>query len=105
MLDGANPLQTLIRVIIPQGIPAITAVTLFHFFFTWNDYFAPLVYLVGKEELYPISVGIAKFVGTFNTYPGRAMATAVLTLLLPAVMFFLAQRQFMQGVVVTGVDK
>lgn len=105
MLDGANPLQTLIRVIIPQAIPAITAVTLFHFFFTWNDYFAPLVYLVGKEDLYPISVGIAKFVGTFSQYPGRAMATAVLTILLPAILFFLAQRQFMQGVVLTGVDK
>ncbi|HET6262257.1 MAG TPA: carbohydrate ABC transporter permease [Chloroflexia bacterium] len=105
MLDGANPLRTLVSVIIPQAIPAITAVTLFHFFFTWNDYFAPLVYLVGKEELYPISVGIGKFVSTFNIYPGRAMATAVLTLLLPALLFFFAQRQFMRGVVVTGVEK
>ena len=104
-VDGANPLTTLIRVIIPQAIPAITAVTLFHFFFTWNDYFNPLVYLVGKEDLYPISVGIAKFVGTYGTHPTRAMATAVLTMLLPALMFFLAQRQFMQGVVSTGVDK
>ncbi len=105
MLDGASPLRTLISVILPQSIPAITAVAIFHFFFTWNDYFAPLVYLVGKEDLYPISVGIAKFVGTFSIYPGRAMATAVMTLILPAVIFFFAQRQFMQGVVVTGVDK
>lgn len=105
MLDGANPLRTLISVIIPQSIPAITAVTLFHFFFAWNDYFGPLVYLLGKEELYPISVGIGEFVTTFTNYPGRAAATAALTLLLPAVIFFLAQRQFMQGVVVTGVEK
>jgi multiple sugar transport system permease protein len=105
LMDGANPLTTLIRVIIPQAIPAITAVTLFHFFFTWNDYFAPLVYLVGKEDLYPISVGIGKFVGTYGTFPTRAMATAVLTMILPALMFFFAQRQFMQGVVATGVDK
>ena len=105
MLDGANPLRTLVSVIIPQAIPAITAVTLFHFFFAWNDYFAPLVFLVGKEELYPISVGIGKFVGTFSIYPGRAMATAVLTLILPALLFFFAQRQFMRGVVVTGVEK
>lgn len=104
-IDGAGPFRTLVSVIIPQAIPAITAVTLFHFFFTWNQYFEPLVYLVGKEDLYPISVGIAKFVGTFNTYPGRAMATAVLTLILPAILFFLAQRQFMRGIVVTGVEK
>jgi multiple sugar transport system permease protein len=104
-VDGANPLRTLIWVIVPQAIPAITAVTLFHFFYTWNDYFNPLVYLVGKEDLYPISVGIAKFVSTYGSHPTRAMATAVLTMILPAILFFLAQRQFMQGVVSTGVEK
>jgi multiple sugar transport system permease protein len=105
MIDGASPIRTLISVIIPQAIPAITAVTLFHFFFVWNQYFEPLVYLVGHEELYPISVGIGAFVTTFTNYPGRSAATAALTLLLPAVMFFFAQRQFMQGVVITGVEK
>lgn len=105
MLDGANPLRILISIIIPQALPAITAVTIFHFFFVWNQYFEPLVYLLGREELYPISVGIGAFVTTFGNYPGRSAATAVLAMLLPAVMFFLAQRQFMQGVVVTGVEK
>jgi len=105
MIDGASPFRTLISVILPQAVPAITAVTLFHFFYRWNDYFSPLVYLVGKEELYPISVGIAKFVQTYGIYPGRAAAMAALTLVLPAIMFFLAQRQFMQGVVITGVEK
>src|SRR5207244_11776884 len=70
-IDGANPLRTLISVIIPQALPAITAVTLFHFFFAWNEYFGPLVYLVGHEELYPISVVIGKFVTTFGIYTGR----------------------------------
>jgi multiple sugar transport system permease protein len=105
MIDGANPLRILISIIIPQAGSAITAVTIFHFFFAWNQYFEPLVYLLGKEELYPISVGIGAFVTTFGNYPGRSAATAVLAMLLPAVMFFLAQRQFMQGIVVTGVEK
>ena len=105
MLDGANPLRILISVIIPQALPAITAVTIFHFFFVWNQYFEPLVYLLGKEQLYPISVGIGAFVQTFTNFPGRSAATAVLAMALPAVMFFLAQRQFMQGIVITGVEK
>jgi multiple sugar transport system permease protein len=105
MIDGANPLRILISIIIPQAIPAITAVTIFHFFFVWNQYFEPLVYLLGREELYPISVGIGAFVTTFSNFPGRSAATAVLAMLLPAVIFFLAQRQFMQGIVVTGVEK
>jgi multiple sugar transport system permease protein len=105
MLDGAGPLSTLVLIILPQAIPAITAVTIFHFFFVWNQYFEPLVYLLGNEKLYPISVGIGAFVTTYATYPGRSAATAVLAMLLPAVMFFLAQRQFMQGIVITGVEK
>jgi len=105
MLDGANPLRILISIIIPQAVPAITAVTIFHFFFVWNQYFEPLVYLLGKENLYPVSVGIGQFVTTFSTYPGRSAATAVLAMMLPALMFFLAQRQFMQGIVITGVEK
>ena len=105
MLDGANPLRILRSVIIPQAIPALTAVLIFHFFFVWNQYFEPLVYLLGKEELYPVSVGIGKFVSTFGVYPGLSAATAVLAMALPAVIFFLAQRQFMQGIVVTGVEK
>jgi multiple sugar transport system permease protein len=105
MIDGANPLRILVSIIIPQAGPAITAVTIFHFFFVWNQYFEPLVYLLGKEKLYPVSVGIGQFVTTFSTYPGRSAATAVLAMALPALMFFLAQRQFMQGIVITGVEK
>ena len=105
MLDGANPVRILTSVIIPQAVPAITAVAIFHFFFVWNQYFEPLVYLIGKTQLYPVSVGIGAFVTTYSTYPGRSAATAVLAMALPAVIFFLAQRQFMQGIVVTGVDK
>ncbi len=105
MIDGASPFRTLVSVIVPQAVPAITAVTLFHFFYVWNDYFAPLVYLVGKENLWPISVGIGAFVTIYQNHAGLAAATAALTLVLPAVMFFFAQRQFMQGVVITGVEK
>ena len=105
MLDGASSLRTLISVVVPNSIPALTAVTIFHFFFVWNQYFEPLVYLLGKESLYPISVGVGMFVSTFLTYPGLSAATAVLAMALPALMFFLAQRQFMQGIVITGVEK
>ena len=48
MIDGAGPFRILRSVIIPQAIPAIIAVTLFHFFWAWNEYFLPLVYLQGS---------------------------------------------------------
>lgn len=105
MIDGASPFQTLLSVIIPNSLPAITAVGLFHFFFAWNDFFAPLIYLQGIEELYPISVGLTQFTNTFTTQPNYAMAAAMMTIVVPVVIFFLAQRVFIQGIVITGVDK
>jgi multiple sugar transport system permease protein len=105
MIDGASPLRTLISVIIPQSLPAITAVGLFHFFFAWNDFFEPLVYLQGHEDLYTISIGMTQFANIFNTQPGLATAASMMALALPVVMFFLAQRAFMQGIVITGVER
>jgi multiple sugar transport system permease protein len=105
MIDGASPLRILWSVIVPQSWPAIIAVCLFHFFFAWNDFLTPLVYLIGHEELWPISVGMSYFTGQFTTLPHLIQATAMMALALPVILFFLAQRFFVQGVVVTGIDK
>ena len=105
MIDGAGPLRTLVSVIVPQAWPAIIAVCLFHFFFAWNDFLSPLVYLVGHEELWPISVGMSYFTGQYSQLPQLIQATALMALALPVGIFVLAQRVFVQGVVITGVDK
>ena len=60
MIDGASPFRILVSVILPQSIPAVVAVGLFHFFWAWNDYFLPLIYLQGNTAIQPISVGIAE---------------------------------------------
>lgn len=104
-LDGATPWQVLLHVILPQSYPAIVAVGLFHFFYAWNDFFEPLVYLQGREELYTISIGMTQFNNIFTTQPGLAMAASMMAIALPMVMFFLAQRVFVQGIVITGVEK
>jgi multiple sugar transport system permease protein len=105
MIDGANPLQILFRVILPQSMPALTAVILFHFFFAWNDFFTPLIYLVSRPELWPLSVGLQKFNALYGRQPNMIQASALITLVLPVTIFFLAQRVFMQGIVFTGVEK
>lgn len=105
MIDGASPLQVLLRVVVPQAWPAIIAVSLFHFIFAWNDYFEPLIYLLGKEELVPISVGIQQFNFIYGTQAHLIQATALMGLVLPLILFFIAQRYFMQGIKFTGVDK
>jgi multiple sugar transport system permease protein len=105
MIDGASPFRVLRSIIVPQSVPAIVAVSLFHFFFAWNDFFLPLLYLGSKPELQPLSVGIQQYNALYSTQPTLIQATALMTMAVPVVVFFLAQRAFMRGVVVTGVDK
>jgi len=106
MIDGASPLQVLIKVIIPQSWPVIVAVGLFHFIFAWNDYFNPLLYLLSKPELQPISVGVQVFNTRYNaSHPELAQATSLMAMILPIAIFFFAQKVFMRGVVFTGVEK
>jgi multiple sugar transport system permease protein len=105
MIDGAGPFRILRSVIVPQAIPAIVAVTLFHFFWAWNEYFLPLIYLQGEPDLQPLAVGLARFNALYSQEPTLIQAAAIMAMALPVVVFFLAQRAFMRGVVFTGVDK
>lgn len=104
-IDGAGPFTTFIRVILPQAIPALTASALFHFFYAWNDYFGPLIYLAGNRQAQPISVGLAEFNGLYSSEPQLILAASLITLAVPLGLFFVAQRAFIQGIVITGVDK
>lgn len=105
MIDGAGPLRTLLQVVLPQATPALFAVGLFHFFWAWNDFFGPLIYLSGRRELWPISVGMQAFNATYASRPDLVQATAVMAMALPLLVFLVAQRAFMRGVVFTGVEK
>jgi multiple sugar transport system permease protein len=105
MIDGAGPFKVLISVIIPQSWPVIIAVAVFHFVWAWNDFFGPLIYLIGKPDLQPISVAVQVFNFQFGPHPELIQATSLMALVLPLLIFFLAQRVFMRGVVVTGVEK
>jgi multiple sugar transport system permease protein len=105
MIDGANPLRILWSVILPQSYPVIVAVTVFHIVYAWNDYFNPLIYLTSKLNMQPVSVALARFNGMFGTRPELIQAGALVTLIPPLILFIAAQRFFVQGIVITGVEK
>ena len=75
------------------------------FLFAWNDFFDPSIYLSTRPDLQPIAVALASFNGIYSRRPPLIQAASLMTLILPVILFFAAQRVFMQGVVVTGVDK
>ena len=105
MIDGAGPFRVLRSVVVPQSIAAITAVSLFHFFFAWNDFFVPLLYLASKPELQPLSIGLQQYNALYSTQPTLIQASALMTMAVPVLVFLFAQRAFMRGVVITGVEK
>jgi multiple sugar transport system permease protein len=107
MVDGAGPLRILRSIIVPQAMPAIIAVALFQFFFSWGDFWGPLVYLSGNAERYPVSLGVNYFTFALQqggtNGPGILLAGSFMILIVPVTIFFVAQRYFMRGIVVTGV--
>jgi multiple sugar transport system permease protein len=105
MIDGASPLRVLWSVIIPQSYPALMAVTVFHIVYAWNDYFGPLIYLSTNREAWPISIALATFNGIYGQRPQLIQAGALMALIAPLILFILAQRFFVQGIVITGVEK
>jgi multiple sugar transport system permease protein len=102
-VDGCSELTVLLRVILPMAKPAIAATAMFHFFYTWNDYFGPVLYTSENEANWPVSIGLASFRNLHHVQWNLVMAATVLIMVPIIVLFFLAQKAFVQGVTLTGV--
>ena len=101
-IDGANPLEILLYIILPQARPALVSVAIFHFLYAWNDFYEPLIFLHTKEH-WTLAVGLQTFDSLYTINTHLIMAVSVLMIVPPIVLFFLAQRIFTQGVVFSGV--
>jgi multiple sugar transport system permease protein len=105
-LDGAGPFRTLVSVILPQAYPAIVAVAIFTFVYSWNDYFGPLIYLGNAQQLWPLSLGLATFHGQHNLQqPGEVQAATLMSIVVPLIFFLVFQRFFVRGIRITGVER
>ena len=101
-IDGANTLQIIARIMLPMALPALATVTIFTFQATWNDFLAPLIYLQ-RPELYTVTLGLQFFRSTYTTNWAYLMAASLVTTLPVIVVFFAAQRYFIEGITLTGV--
>ncbi|GAA4585127.1 carbohydrate ABC transporter permease [Planotetraspora phitsanulokensis] len=102
-VDGCGEFRTLIRVILPMARPAIAAVGLFQFFFCWNDYYGPLLYAGTDQSHWTLSLGLAAFKSQHSTQWNLTMAATILAMAPVIVVFFFAQKVFIEGVKLTGV--
>ncbi len=102
-VDGCGELRTLLRVVLPMAKPAVAAVALFEFFSCWNDYFGPQIYASENPAAWTLSYGLESFKGAHQTSWNLTMAATMLVMLPVIIVFFFAQRAFVEGVTLTGV--
>ena len=105
-IDGCSVFRIFLQIFMPMSKPVTATVAIFAFLYYWNDLIYPLVYLQSQMK-FPVSLGLRMFqsanVGVVNM--PLMMAASVMALLPCVLLFFFAQRLFVQGVVITGVEK
>ncbi len=101
-IDGCSFFGIYWRIILPLSLPAIGVVAIFSFLGHWNDFLTPLIYLTSDKN-YTLALGITWFKGQYVTDWNLLMAGSVLIMAPCLLVFFLAQRYFIQGIVFTGV--
>lgn len=101
-IDGAGYFRIYWQIMLPLIQPALIAVGLFQFFFIWNDFFQPLIYLNDPNK-YTLALGLNEFIGSYATQWNLLMAATVIIVIPPIIVFFIGQRYFIEGVTLTGV--
>ena len=107
-IDGASEFGVLWRIILPLSKPALTVVALFQFMGAWNDYFGPLIYISHREN-FPIALAIHQLRVSYATpgiyemiYPYLMAVSTIVTVPI-VIMYFLAQRTFIEQISLTGL--
>jgi multiple sugar transport system permease protein len=105
-IDGASEIRILWSIFVPLSKPALLTVTVFTFLGSWNDLWGPLIYL-HDENLYTMPLGILRFMAEMGRPEGAPMhlIMAVSTVMVVPIilLFFLAQKRFIEGIATTGI--
>lgn len=102
-VDGATSWQTLIFIVVPLLAPALVSVCLFQFMWTMNDFLGPLIYISSVEK-YPISLALKLSIDTTEAFEwNRVLSMSVLAITPALVVFFLAQKYFIEGISTGGI--
>lgn len=102
-IDGASYPQILWHVMVPLSMPALGAIAIFSFVGNWNDFFRPLIYLTSRNT-WTVAIALRGFTAEYGATPWHLLMAASIAALLPVLaVFFVAQRYFIQGIVMTGL--
>jgi multiple sugar transport system permease protein len=102
-VDGCGEFRILVTVVLRLAKPAVAAVALFSFLYTFNDFFLPLLYTRENAHSWVLSIGLSEFRSLHQVQWNLTMAATLLVMAPVIVLFFLAQKAFVEGVTLTGV--
>ncbi len=102
VIDGANTLDILWNIIVPLSTPVLAVITVLSFKDIWNSFMEPLIYLNSSTKD-TVSIGLQYFNGQFTVDTGALMAASVVMLLPIVIVFFIAQKAFVEGISLTGL--
>ncbi len=102
-IDGASPIKTFFRIVVPLSVPAIASVAIFQFLWVWNDLLVALIYLGGSPNVGPVTLKVANLVGSRGQDWQVLTAAAFVSMMLPLVVFFSLQRYFVRGILAGSV--
>jgi multiple sugar transport system permease protein len=102
IIDGADHPRIFWSILLPLMRPALAAVAIFSFIRHWNDFLGPLIYLHDEDKM-TLAVGLQLFRGQYQTQLQYLMAGSVLMVLPIIVIFFVAQKYFIQGIALSGI--
>lgn len=100
-VDGGSEWTIFVKIVLPLARPALATCALFTFMGTWNDFFGPLLYL-NDPSMYTLAYGLQQFLSMYGTKWSQLMAGSTLFTLPIILLFFFAQRTFIQGIATTG---
>lgn len=102
-VDGCGEFRILTTVVLRLTKPAIAAVALFSVIYTFNDFFLPLLYVGENPDNWVVSIGLSQFRSLHQVQWNLTMAATLIVMAPVIILFFLAQRAFVEGVTLTGV--
>lgn len=100
-VDGASEWIIFRSLVLPLSKPALATCALFQFIGTWNDFLGPLLY-INDPAKYTLAYGLQQFVSHYGGFFAQLMAAATIFTLPIIVLFFFAQKTFIQGIATTG---
>jgi multiple sugar transport system permease protein len=101
-IDGCSEFKIFLKIAMPLSKPALSALAIFTFMLQWDNFFWPLI-IVSKEKYLTLPLAIMRFQGEYQTFYNLMMAVSLIAMLPVLIVFFFAQKRFIEGMVMSGM--